>query len=121
MFPGAPRNDRQMQVMMKRLGMQTETVEGVEEVVIRTRDKEHVFRNCEVTVLTMQGVRTYQVVGTPEVRARSAAPLAPAGGPAPPSAPAGPPEEDISLVMEQAGVEREEALEALEAADGAPA
>ncbi|HTT25886.1 MAG TPA: NAC domain-containing protein, partial [Thermoplasmata archaeon] len=34
MLPGGPRNERQMQMMMRRLGMTTEPVEGVEEVVI---------------------------------------------------------------------------------------
>ena len=120
MLPGGPRNPRQMQMMMRRLGMTTESVPDVEEVVIRTKTKEHLFVAPEVTVLTVQGVRTYQVVGTPEVRPRSAgAPAASAA--AAPSAPAGPPEEDVRLVMEQANVSREEAIEALLQSNGAPA
>jgi len=118
MIPGGPRNPRQMELMMRRLGMTTEEVPGVEEVVIRTRAVEHVFKAPEVTILTVQGVRTYQVVGTPEMRSRTAA--APSGG-TPESAPRGPPEEDVRLVMEQANVSREEAVEALEATHGAPA
>jgi nascent polypeptide-associated complex subunit alpha len=125
MMPGGPRNAREMQMMMRRLGMTTESVDGVEEVIVRTHDKEHVFRSPEVTVLTVRGVRTYQVVGTPEVRPRSAAVssgAAPTSTPAgAPPIPAGPPEEDIVLVMEQAGVERAEAVDALQAVDGAPA
>ena len=120
MLPGGPRNERQMQMMMRRLGMTTEPIEGVEEVIVRTKDKEHVFRSPEVTILVVQGVRTYQVVGEPEIRARSAAAPS-AGGAAPPAAPTGPPEEDIQLVMEQANVDREEAIGALAAKDGAPA
>jgi nascent polypeptide-associated complex subunit alpha len=122
MIPGGPRNQRQMEQMMRRLGMTTETVPDVEEVIVRTRTKEHVFQQPEVTVLTVQGVRTYQVVGQPVVRARSAGeePRVPAiGGPAP--AATGPPEEDIHLVMEQANVSREEAVEALFRAKGEPA
>jgi nascent polypeptide-associated complex subunit alpha len=123
MIPGGPRNQRQMELMMRRMGMKTEDVPDVEEVVVRTKTKEHVFRAPEVTILTVQGVRTYQVVGTPEVRPRSA------GSPPPPSAstastpaaPSGPPEEDIRLVMEQANVSREEAIEALFQSKGAPA
>jgi len=121
MIPGGPRNDRQLQMMMRRMGMTTEPIEGVEEVLIRTRDQEIVLRDAEVTILTVQGVRTYQVVGTPTTRGRThdaAAPGAPAAAPPPP---AGPPEEDIALVMEQASVEREEALEALRKANGEPA
>jgi nascent polypeptide-associated complex subunit alpha len=122
MIPGGPRNQRQMEQMMRRMGMTTETVPEVEEVVVRTRSKEHVFRQPEVTILTIQGVRTYQVVGDPVVRARSS-PAAPPGG-APADAPAersGPPEEDIRLVMEQANVSREEAIEALFRSKGEPA
>lgn len=124
MLPGGARNERQMQLMMRRLGMKTEPVDGVEEVVIRTRDKEHVFQGPEVTVLTVQGVRTYQIVGDVTVRPRSAGPLTSGGAasaPAPPPPPSGPPEEDIQLVMEQAGVERAEAIEALDEVHGEPA
>jgi nascent polypeptide-associated complex subunit alpha len=119
MLPGNPRNARQMQMMMRRLGMTTEEVPDVEEVIVRTKSKEHFFRAPEVTILTVQGVRTYQVVGTPEVRARSAAGPPTAAPRAPP--PSGPPEEDIRLVMEQANVSREEAVEALFQSNGAPA
>jgi len=119
MVQGGPRSPRQMELMMRRLGMTSEPVPGVEEVVIRTRTTEHVFKAPEVTILTVQGIRTYQVVGTPESRPRSAAASATAG--AAPPAPTGPPEEDIRLVMDQANVSREEAVEALEATHGAPA
>jgi len=127
MIPGGPRNQRQMALMMRRMGMTTEELPDVQEVVVRTKAKEHVFRNPEVTILTVQGVRTYQVVGTPEVRPRSAG-APPAAAPATagaaavaPAAPSGPPEEDIRLVMEQANVSREEAIEALFQSKGAPA
>ncbi len=122
MLPGGRMNERQMRVMMKRLGMSTEPLEGVEEVVIRTKDAEHVLTEPEVTVLTVQGVKTYQIVGEAQVRPRSA--VASAAGearPATAAAPAGPPDEDIQLVVEQAGVSREEAIRALDAAGGAPA
>jgi nascent polypeptide-associated complex subunit alpha len=121
MLPGGPRNARQMQMMMRRLGMTTEPVDGVVEVIVRTKDKEHVFRDPEVTILVVQGVRTYQVVGEPEIRPRSASIPSPGGAPAAPAPPAGPPEEDVQLVMEQASVDRDEALRALAATDGAPA
>jgi nascent polypeptide-associated complex subunit alpha len=120
MLPGNPRNARQMQMMMRRLGMTTEEVPEVEEVIVVTKSKEHVFRAPEVTILTVQGVRTYQVVGTPEIRSRSSTGPKPAPS-TPASPPAGPPEEDIRLVMEQANVSREEAIEALFQSSGAPA
>ena len=124
MIPGGPRNQRQMELMMRRMGMTTEEVPDVQEVIVRTKSKEHVFRAPEVTILTVQGVRTYQVVGTPEIRPRTAG-AAPAAGTTPtapaPAAPSGPPEEDVHLVMEQANVSREEAIEALFQSKGAPA
>lgn len=123
MIPTGGRNPRQVEMLMRRMGMTTEPVPGVEEVIVRTATKEHVFRAPEVTILTVQGVRTYQVVGQPEVRARTAGTAgAPSGAPASaPAAPAGPPEDDVRLVMEQANVSREEAIEALTATNGAPA
>jgi nascent polypeptide-associated complex subunit alpha len=121
MMPGGPRNERQMQMMMRRLGMTTEAIDGVEEVLIRTKDKEIVFQGPEVTVLTVQGVRTYQVAGNPIHRGRTHDAAGPGGTAALPSPAAGPPEEDVSLVMEQANVDRSEAVAALAATDGAPA
>ena len=107
---------------MRRLGMKTEDVSDVEEVIVRTRTTEHVFERPEVTILTVQGVRTYQVVGTPTLRPRGSVPAGePPAAASAPSVPQGPPEEDIQLVMEQASVGREEALEALYSVDGAPA
>jgi nascent polypeptide-associated complex subunit alpha len=122
MIPGGPRNQRQMEMMMRRLGMTTEPIDDVEEVIVRTRTKEHVFAQPEVTVLTVQGVRTYQVVGQPVVRPRGASSPPAAGGALPtPAPPSGPPEEDVRLVMEQANVPREEAIEALRQSNGEPA
>jgi nascent polypeptide-associated complex subunit alpha len=117
MMPGGPRSEREMQAMMRRLGMTTESIDGVEEVVVRTKTQEHVFKAPEVTVLTVKGVRTYQVVGRPEIRPRG---VSTSGGSAE-LPPVGPPEEDVQLVMEQAGVSREEAAEALFRAHGQPA
>jgi len=122
MIPGGARNPRQLELMMRRMGMSSEPLPGVEEVVVRTATKEHVFKAPEVTILTVQGIRTYQIVGEPELRARaSGAPAGGAGAAAPSAAPSGPAEEDVRLVMEQANVTREEAIEALEAVNGAPA
>lgn len=119
MMPGGPRNARQMEQMMRRLGMTSEPVPDVEEVIVRTRSREHVFQNPEVTIVTVQGVRTYQVVGQPVLRPRSAG--GGTGAPASNPAAAGPPEEDVRLVMEQANVSHEEAVEALFQAKGEPA
>ncbi len=121
MIPGGPRSNRELQHMMKRLGMSSEPVDDVEEVIVRTAKQEHVFKQPEVTILTVQGVRTYQIVGDAVVRPRRASAGVPEAGATEPAVEDGPSEEDVKLVMDQAGVDRAEALEALRAADGAPA
>jgi nascent polypeptide-associated complex subunit alpha len=68
--------------------------------------------------MNVQGQKTFQIVGEPEVRALTgpeskqdkAAVTAPTV-----------PEEDVQLVMEQTGCSREKALQALKDTDGQPA
>jgi len=113
MMPGGRMNPRQMQAMMRRMGIKQEEVEGVEEVVIRTRSKDIVFKNAVVTAVTVQGQKTFQIIGTPEERERTKEEA--------PAAEGGVPEDDIKLVMDQTGCTRAEAKKALEETDGAPA
>jgi len=106
-------NPRQMKQAMKRMGISTEELSGVEEVLIRTRDKEYVIKGAQVTIMDVQGQKTYQVVGEAEVREKASSSAAPAEAPVP--------EEDVELVMSQTGATREKALEALKANGGQPA
>lgn len=113
MMPGMGRgvNPRQMKQAMKRMGISTEDIQGVEEVIIRTADKEYVIKDASVSCVMMQGQKTYQVVGDAEVRTRqSTAQETP-----------GVPEEDIQLVMSQTGASKEKATQALVDCDGEPA
>jgi nascent polypeptide-associated complex subunit alpha len=111
-------NPRQMKQAMKRMGISTEDLDGVEEIVIRTKDKEYVFKEASVSIMNVQGQKTFQIVGEPEVRAIT--------GPssrqdkAAISTPSVP-EEDVQLVMDQTGCSREKALQALKDTDGQPA
>ena len=117
MIPGVPGgrvNPRQLKAAMKRMGIETENLEGVEEVVIRTATKEYVFKSAEVSAMTVQGQKTWQIVGEPIVMNRKTA-----GAPAPPKAAIS--EEDVDLVAEKAGVSKAVARKALEEADGEPA
>jgi len=114
MIPGGRMNPRQMKQMMKRLGIEQEEIADVEEVVIRTATKEYVFTKAQVTMMTVQGQKTVQVVGEPLIRDRQGA------------RPTTPPrlviaDEDIQLVAEKAGVSEAEARKALEETNGEPA
>ena len=104
---------RQMKQAMKKMGITNRTIDNVIEVVIRTPEKDIVITNAEVSVMTMQGVDTYQVNGDAVERAHGAQSDAPAAV----SFPA----EDIELVMSQTSCDRAKAIEALEACDGQPA
>ena len=113
MMPGGRMNPKQMKAMMKRMGISQEDIQDVEEVVIKTRTKEIVFKDAAVTAMTVQGQKTYQVVGTPQERARKKEEGHAEEG--------GVPDEDIKLVMSQTGATAAEAKRALEESWGAPA
>ena len=96
MMPGNI-NPRKMKQMMKQLGMQMDQIEGVEKIVIYTSKGNWIFDTAEVSAMTMQGVTTYQVSGTPRFE-ESVAEI---------------PDEDVRLVAEQASVSEDEARKAL--------
>ena len=101
MMPGRI-NPRQMNQMMKRLGVNVKEIENVEKVIIQTGDKEYVFENAEVTIMDAQGQKTYQITGNPKIIDRKEEIK----------------EEDIKLVIEQTGKSEEEAIKALEETNG---
>jgi nascent polypeptide-associated complex subunit alpha len=108
-------DSRKLQQMMEKFGIDITEIPDVTEVVIKTPEKEYIFDEAEVTIMEAQGSKTYQVTGDPETRTREGEALEPADdGPSVA-------EEDVELVVDQAGVSEEEAREALEAADGQPA
>ena len=112
MMPGGRMNPKQMKAMMKRMGIDQEEMPGVEEVIIKTKTKELVFKDAVVTAVSVQGQKTYQVVGIPEERERRREEGEEEGGV---------PEDDIKLVMSQTGCSAAEAKKALQETDGAPA
>ncbi len=95
-------NPRQMKKLMRQMGIKMDELDGVEEVVIRMANKEIVLKDPVVTIISAQGEKSYQIVpGSEEVR-----PLLKVS------------EEDVKLVMEQAGVDEETARKALIEAKG---
>ncbi len=111
MMPGGRMNPKQMKAMMKRMGIDQEEMDGVEEVVIRTKNKEIVFKDASVMTVTAQGQKTYQIMGTPQERERKRD----AGAE---QEETGIPKEDIKLVMEQTGSTEAQARKALEETEG---
>ncbi|TMP97213.1 MAG: transcription factor [Thaumarchaeota archaeon] len=95
--------DRQARRMMERMGINMKEMPGVEEVIIRTTEKEIHIRNATVSEVNAQGNRVFQVAGEVEEVARERKTFS---------------DEDVLLVQQQAGVSREKAIAALEEADG---
>jgi len=101
MMPGRI-NPRQMNQMMKRLGINVKEIENIEKVIIQTDKKEYIFDNAEVTIMDAQGQKTYQVTGNPIINDRKEKMK----------------DEDIKLIIEQTGKSKEEAIKTLEETNG---
>lgn len=101
MMPGTI-NPRQMNQMMRRLGISVKNIDNVEKIIIQTDSKEYIFKDAEVTVMDAKGQKTYQITGNPIIRDRADDTL----------------KEDIKLVMDQTGKSEEEAKKALEDSNG---
>ena len=99
---GRGMNPKKVKQMMKQMGINIDEVEDVEQVIIRTADKDIVFNDASVTIMNAQGTDTYQVTGTPQEVAREVQI----------------PEDDVRLVAEQTGASEEASLEALKNANG---
>src|SRR5437867_8850938 len=108
MIPGGRVNPRQMRQAMKRMGIEQEELEGVEEVIIRTASKEYVIRDPNVTAMTAQGQKICTVVGVPIVRDRVDAKKPD------PSQGLAIPEEDVQLVAGKGGLSDADAQQARE-------
>jgi nascent polypeptide-associated complex subunit alpha len=104
MLPGRM-NPRQMERMMRKMGLNMEEVSDAKRVIIETETKEIIIENPSVTIMNVQGEKTFQIQGRMTEKVLKAEI----------------PEEDIQLVMGQTGVDREKAIKALEEADGEPA
>ena len=108
MFPGGV-NPKQMQTMMKRMGIKMEEIDA-EEVIIKCADKELVIKNPGVSKIVMQGQVSFQITGTETTRELTedqeeevALEIN---------------EDDVKMVSEQAGVSESEAKAALEKTGG---
>ena len=88
-------NPKQVEKMMKRMGMQAVPIEA-EEVVIKTSEKDIVITNPQVTRVNAMGQDTFQIAGDVEERGHERFS-----------------DEDVQMVMDKAGVNEDEAKQAL--------
>jgi nascent polypeptide-associated complex subunit alpha len=96
-------DNRNARRMMDRLGIDMKEIPNVEEVVIKTQDRELHITNASVSEVNAQGNRVFQVAGDVEeveVEKKTFS------------------DEDILLVQQQTGVSKERAMAALEESDG---
>ncbi len=89
-------NPREMEKMMKKLGMKQENIDA-EEVTISCKHKKIIVKNPQITKINMMGQESLQITGDIEEQEME-----------------GFTDEDIHIVMEQTGCTREKAKEALE-------
>ena len=96
-------DNRNARRMMDKLGINMKEIPGVQEVVIKTSDREIHIRNASVSEVNAQGNKVFQVAGdVEEVEVEKEAFS----------------EEDVMLVQQQTGVSREKAVAALEESQG---
>lgn len=89
-------NPRQMEKMMKQMGLQTQEIPA-EEVIIKGPEKTLVISNPQVTRINAMGQDTFQIIG--EVSEQCIEKFS---------------EDDVKMVMDQTGASHAEARKALE-------
>jgi nascent polypeptide-associated complex subunit alpha len=100
MFPGL--DPKKMQSVMKQMGIAQEDI-SANRVIIETDEKNIIINNPSVTKIKMQGQTNFQVSGDvteEEIKEENTA------------------EEDIEMIMEKTGCDKEKAKEALEKSNG---
>ena len=104
MAPRMSFDNRQARRALDRLGVSMEEIPSVEEVIIRTADKDLVVKNASVSEMKGKGMRFFQVVGDDvEERLREKPKYS---------------REDVLLVAQQANVSEARAEQALKDSNG---
>lgn len=115
MIPGRM-NSRDLKRMMQQMGIKSTEMTDVKRIVMEAGSKSYVIDNPQVIMIEAQGQKSFQIVGEMKEIKGNVIQKAEAADKKEEF-----PEDDIKLVMEQAGGTREEALKALKEADGEPA
>jgi nascent polypeptide-associated complex subunit alpha len=93
-----PMKDRQMKIMMKKMGINMSELKATK-VVIETSNNQYVCDNPVVNIMEMKGEKTYQITGDFKTQTLTN-------------------EEDIELIMEKTGESKDVAKKALKDANG---
>ena len=111
MMPGKM-NSREMKRMMAQMGIKSTDMPDVKTVILKGSTKDYIISDAQVMMIEAQGQKTFQIIGNMKEMQKSetTAPQAPQF-----------PDEDIKIVMEQAGVTKDAAIDALKKAGGEPA
>jgi nascent polypeptide-associated complex subunit alpha len=112
MIPGKM-NSREVKRMMQQMGIKQVEYPDVKRVVMEAGEKNYIIENPQVVAIEAQGQKSFQITGTLKEVIDKKKEVAKEGIEFP--------EDDIKLVMEQASVSREKAIEALKKAEGQPA
>ncbi len=96
-------DNRNARRMMDRMGINMKEIPNVQEVVIKTADRELHITNVSVSEVEAQGNKVFQVAGDVEEVEVEKKKFN---------------EEDVLLVQQQSGATREKSLSALEESDG---
>lgn len=104
-----PLNPREIKRTLKKLGIDVKELGEVSSVIIETKDSKIVIESPQVVVFVSGGQKVYQVIGSSEkVVSKEVSIISPETFN----------EDDIRFVMEQGGVDRLEAINALREAGG---
>jgi nascent polypeptide-associated complex subunit alpha len=111
---------KQMERMMKKMGIEQKEIDGIKEVIIRFSDKEWVISKPSVTMIKQAGAETYQVAGnkTERILTKSKTEPESAETPKEEAMEIEIPIEDAALVASQTGVDIEIAKQALKETEG---
>jgi nascent polypeptide-associated complex subunit alpha len=97
MIPGGM-DPKKMQAMMRQMGIKSEDISS-HRVIIETESGSIIIDEPQVVQITMQGQKSFQISGTVRTEVKIS-------------------EEDVKMVMEQAGCSEAEAKDALEKSGG---
>ncbi len=112
---------KQMERMMRKMGIEQKDLDGVKEVIIRFADKEWVISNPQVTMVKQANAETYQVAGSKTERIPSGKQSTETSATAEKPTPEKKieiPIEDAALVAGQTGVDIETARKTLIETEG---